>query len=254
MSASYYAISSLETDIILSPETLYSQSHTTLLNNATIELDNIGNMQRDPVITLTLNHDSDSITLTNQTNTESITITNLVPYTAGTIFTIYSDSVYVAGFEITATFSAPFIISENEINTLKISAGVDVTTEITVQWVKQSSSQQVIAYMQGFSLTESRTQQRRQVNKLNKYTQGFINQDISYNFTIDHLFFQNYLPSQDLDVTYNIKYQTDSGVGGIQQQTIYLSGVSISNWGISQEEVGLVKENISGGVCKLLLG
>jgi hypothetical protein len=254
MAAPYYAISSLETDIILSPEMPYIQLHTNLLNNATIELNNIGNMSREPYIELTLNNDSNSITLINQTINESITITNDIPYLTGTIFKIYTDAVYIDNEEILAVFTAPFIILENTINILKISAGEGVTTDIKIQWIKPSTSQQVMAYMQNFNLTETKTQQRKQVNKLKKYTNGFINQDISYNFTIDHLYFQNYFPSQNPDVTYNVKYQTDLGVGGIQQQTIYLSGVSITNWGISQEEISLVKENVQGTCCKLFLG
>ena len=102
-----------------------------------------------------------------------------------------------------------------------------------------------MAYMQGFNLTETKIQQRKQVNKLKKYTNGFINQDISYNFTIESSLFSKIIfHLKILMLPYNVKYQTDLGVGGIQQQTIYLSGVSITNWG------NITRRNIFGkGEC-----
>jgi len=252
--AEFSAISSLEVDIILSPEILHSQSHIGLENNGTIELDNVGNLSRNPVMEITLNNESTSLIITNQTNSESITITRDTPYVVGTIFKIYSDAVYIDNREILTTFTAPFIIEENKVNILQITTGDGITIDVQIQWVKPSPLQETMAYVQGFTLNEVRTQQKRQVNKLNKYTNGFINQEISYDFSIDHLYFKNYFPSQDIDTTYNIKYQTDSMSTDIQPQTIYLSGVSISSWGISQEEIGLVKEGVKGNCCKRFVG
>jgi hypothetical protein len=71
----YYAISSLEVDIIITPEILHSQSHINLTNNATITIDNIGSIERDLLVKLTLNNASGNIVLTNQTTSQSITIT-----------------------------------------------------------------------------------------------------------------------------------------------------------------------------------
>lgn len=252
--AEYAAISSLEVDIILSPEILHSQSHIGLENNETIELNNIGNLSRNPVMEVTLNNESSSLIITNQTSSESITITKDVPYIAGTVFTIYSDAVYIDNKEILTVFTAPFIIKENIINVLQITTNIGVTVDIKIQWIRPSAEQEVVVYVQGFTLNEVRTQQKRQVNRLTNYTSGFINQDISYDFSIDHLYFKDYFPSQDADVTYNIRYQTDFTANDIQKQIIYLSGASVSNWGISQEEIGLVKEGVKGNCCKKFIG
>jgi len=253
MNPEYYAVSSLETDILISPETLYSQSHINLPTDSIIQLDNTTNMERSPLITLTIHNASNNIILTNQTTSESITISSLIDYSLGTVFTIYNDSVYVNNTEISANFSGLFNLQENTINDIQISTGLNTTFDINVQWICQSDAQIVQGYMQGFSLNCNVTQQKKQVNRLNKYTNGVINQDISYDFSIDTLRYNSYFINQDPDITYHIAYQTDSSVFGIKQQIVHMSGVSINNWGISQGEIELVKEGVKGTVCKIFV-
>lgn len=250
----YYPIDSLDTDVLIEPLYSHSQSSTSLANNGTISINNQFNLQQDPVIILTLNSISTSITLTNQTTLGTVTIAKTPGYAQGTIFTIYSDSVFVSNSEVSATFSVPFILKENATNIIQVSAGTDVTTDITVRWLQPSGVQTIVGYAQGFSVNENRTQKRKDVNLLNKYTSGYITQDISYDFSIDHLFFDSYFPDQDIDTIYRIKYYTDSSVDGIQQQSYYLCGVSINSWGLNQEEVEFAKEGVRGAACKIFKG
>lgn len=251
----FAAISSLETTIILSPETTHTQSHINLANDTTIELNNIGNMKRkDILITLTLNNASGNIVLTNQTTNTSITITKDPAYSSGTVFTMYYDAVYVNNSEVTAIYTAPFIIQENIINTLQISAGVGVTTNIQVQWTKQSNEQSVIAYVRNFSLNRNSTFYQQPINKLEKFSDGYIPQEILYDLSIGNLYFKNYFLIKDPNTVYHIIYKTNDAIFGIQQQTFYLCGVSMNSWGISHGESELILENLRGGVCKVLLG
>lgn len=247
-------ILNLETSLFLEEEIDYIQSSASLSNGSTITLDNSGNMKKHPIINITLNEEfTAGLTVTNQTTGISVVIADpTISYAVDTIFTIYSDSVFIGNTEISAIFSAPFVIAENIINTLIFTLPEGNTVDVSIQWTRPNGSQIEELYVQNFSLNQVDTITKFQVNKLNKHTYGYYTTDTTYNFTIDKLFYDNYHFKIDSSKSYRLSWKTDTDVSDIEHMTKYLCGVKFSSIGISHGEAELIKEGLQGSGCVLL--
>ena len=240
-------------DIVLQKEITAPQAELGISNIDTITIDNRGNIQQNPIIIITLNDDFTSgFTVKNNTTNISVTIPNPPvesKYDVGTIFKIYHDSVYQNDNEINVTFSAPFIIAENFINTLSFTLPADVSIDASVSWLHPSPVEVVIGYVEEFSINEVRTQRKGTVNLLNKYTNSYVTQDIAYDFSIDKLYLNSWF-HDERDYSYRLKWQTDSDIDDINQITTYLCGCKFNNFTWSQVDNEVVKENIRGTALK----
>jgi hypothetical protein len=248
-------IMSLECDIIIEEESLFTQTLSNAVNNATITLDNRGNLERNPIISITLLDNAlTNITITNTTTSKTVTITKSSGYVQNTVLTVYNDSVYVSGAEVSATFSSLFNISENAQNTLRfnVTPASDSHIDVSVQWVKPSGVQRTEAYIQGFNLNQTETVIKKQINKLNKYTNDYFTTEVNYDLNIDRLFWDDYYFEIDTSKRYRITWKTDVAATDINQYTYYLCGCKFNSIGISQSEVDMIKEGLRGNACKLL--
>lgn len=249
-------IHSLETDIVIAEEVETTQSISNSGNNSTITIDNRKNLQREPIITITLlDNTLTSITITNTTTNQNVVITNLDPgYPSGTILTVYNDAVYDSeGNEVPAVFSSLFNISENAQNTLRFNI-VPITgshIDASVKLIKASDTERTEAFVQGFNISETITLTPRQINKLNHYSNGHIANDINFTFSIERLFWDNYYLNLDPKKSYCIFWRTDTSVTDINQYDFALCGCKFSTIGISQRENDMVKEALQGSACKL---
>jgi hypothetical protein len=249
-------IHSLETNLYISPESLYTQSHTNLSNNSTITLNNTGNISREfsqPTTITLLEQFNAGFTITNlSTNTLIIIPSPETNYPINSIFLIYSDSVYLNNIstEISATFSAPFTIAEHLINTLQFTLPGSI--DVTFSWIKSDNSQKEMVFVQGFSVNQNNTTQRQKSGPLSKHAKGYSTIEVNYDFSIDQLFLENdFLKNNNQDSRYQIIYKTDISITDIKPQTFYLSNCCFSGLGFSQGENDMVKQNIRGNCCQI---
>ena len=245
-------------DLKISKEITTPQEEIGISDTDTISINNVGNSQQNPIITITLNDDFVSgFTVANTTTGISIVIPNPPAeskYDTGTIFTIYHDAVYQDGVETNITLSAPFVIAENFINILSFDLpdGI-VSVDVSVSWVRPSPVETVIGYVENFAINEVRTQTKGQVNKLTKFTNQYITQDIAYDFSIDKLWIDNWFQDEG-DYSYHLEWQTDGEVTDINQLSYHLCGCRFNNLTWTQTDNEVVKEGIRGNACRKIKG
>jgi hypothetical protein len=254
---SFAPIYSLETNLLIAKEELYSQSHINLSNNDIITINNTGNMEREVLMEIILKETFlTGFTITNLTTGVSVEIDDPeTNYSSGSIFIIYPDAVYLnnESTEIVATFSAPFIIAEHMINTLQFLLPGNI--DATISWMKPNDSKKELIFVQGFSVNENITTQRQNNNKLNKYAKGYLSTQIDYDFNIDKMWLDSdFFADKDQNSRYQIVYQTDTSIDDIIPQTFYLSNCCFNSLGLNQSETEMVKKNIRGNCCRVIKG
>lgn len=245
-------ISSFESNIIIAEEVLFSQTFTDISNNGTFAINNSGNMEREPLIVITLNNALTELTLTNQTSNIGIVISGSL--NAGDVYTIYNDSAYKNNVEVDASFTGIFNLKENCINNFRIALKpVDASIDINFSWQKPSDTKRIEAYVQGFSINETEVATRRPFGGLKKIARDYISTEINYDFSIDKLFYDDYYLNYDKTKRYTIQWQTDNTYDNkINTYDYYLCNCKFTNIGFSYSDNELIKEGVSGNACQLI--
>jgi hypothetical protein len=256
-------ISNMDMEILIEPEEDYMQSNSGVVHNGTISINNSGNMEQDPVLTIKINNALTSLVITNVTTGISATIPSST-ISASTSLLVYNDAIYKnnsgsVGSELTTTFTGVFNIAENASNSIRFNLTPSTATSITVNttWLKPNGNAISQHFVEGFSINENISLKPKSVNILNKYNSGYLDQLVDYDFSIDKLHQDKQLIDIDKTKTYRITYKTESHIGAILPITHYLSGCKFSSYSISQgstQQTDACKEGVRGKGCKLFEG
>jgi hypothetical protein len=254
-------ISNQDMEIFIEPEESYTQSNSSIANSGTISLDNLGNLEQLPIMTIEVPNALTSLVITNITTGISATIPSTT-ISAGVSLLVYNDAIYKNNLStsISATFTGIFNLRENASNTISFNLVPSAETSVNVDttWLKPNGNAVLQCFAEGFSITKNKSQIRKKSNILNHYTNGYATQDIDYDFSVDRLFYNDeFINETDDDQTYRITYQTNTSVGAIYHQIYHLSGCHFNNYGINQastQQTDACKERVGGKGCKLFQG
>ena len=252
-----YPIDGYDVELVIKKEMQITQTNSNLTHSATVVLDNTGNLESFPIMTITVNNTISTLTVSNVTTGITMSLTNESNLVSGAVLNLYHDSIYNSNStELSATFDGVFSLAENLSNTLKFNLVPSTTASIKVdtQWLQPSPVEIITSYAEGFSINEVRTQRKSGVNLLNKYTNKYINQDISYDFSIDTLWYNDWFHDESEDETYRLTWKTDENNSTIEHMVYHLSGCSFNALSWSKVDNELVKQNIRGNACRKFQG
>lgn len=253
-----YPIDSFDiTDLVVQREVNLTQTNSALTNSSMVYFDNTGNMVEFPVINLTTGGTISTITLSNVTTGITAIISGASTFPSGTVLDIFCDAAYSASTQVSANYSGMFYFAENISNSvcITLSPTASTTIDMVTQWLQPSSVETVLAYAENFSITETRNQRQQTINLLDKYANSrHILQSVTYSFSMDKLFYNNWFLHESDDETYRIKWQTNSSVTDIDQVTCYLNGCKFNTITWTQADNENVKENIQGVACRRIEG
>jgi hypothetical protein len=239
-------ISYAEMDVIVEKEVDTTITFTNNVNEGAVTLDNNGNTRQTPKIEITANGAITDLTITNTTLSCSIQIgTDLV---ADDIILIDDYIVYKNGVEIDAIFNAPFELKENSDNVIEftIVGGSSIDADFT--WKQPSGVQSVQLYTQRFSLTETKTFQRKPGNFKSPYNRGSKFKSGDYQYSLERFWYNGDFFDNSNETTYRITYQTDDDIAesDLTRKTYCLCGCAIESHQVSQQDNQVISETISG--------
>jgi hypothetical protein len=235
-------VSSFDTDAIIELITKQTQTTSNISTGNQITINNVGNLAVKPELSLIANGAITSITVTNSTNGRSVGC--VTPLAQNDVLTIKNDMVFKNGTEVSATFNAPFQLDENVNNVLQFDIVGGNTINIDIAFEKPSGIQHTQSFLQGFSLTENRAYQKQNNGTISLYSKDAKLISVGYSFSIDQMWYQDDIFSDNPESVYRITYQAQAN--DIDSKTIYLCGCRFENLGISQQEEGMVKYSLSG--------
>jgi hypothetical protein len=251
---------SYDTNLIIKPETVYTQTNTGISHNTTLTFDNTHNLERYMDMTLTLSSPLSSLTISSITGGYVINIAPSAGIVSGEVLNVFYDSVYRTSGTIAVELSNTvfscglFKLEEDYSNELRFT--MSPTSGIingVFGWVKPSVVSHSIGFAEGFGYNETRELNSKKNNINNQYVDKYYTNNITNDFNIDRLTFEDYFIDNDPDQTYQIEFSTDSEVSDIEQSAVFLCGVKFSSLGWNYTEGDMVKEGIRGNFVKKLV-
>lgn len=180
-----------------------------------------------------------------------ITEDALIELNYGDVFKIDNMLVYINGEDEDVIFNSPLFLFENKINNfeLLLDSSSYGSFNLYVTYKKADTAQEKTFYVEGFSVEEVRDQQGIKTNT-NPYFSGYSNTEISYNVSIDRLWYDSWFSDIQNNDTFQLIFKTDDNLEDVEQQKYYLSGVSFSNLSKTQD-TGIIKEGVTGKACRV---
>lgn len=251
----YEVISSFDTEIKIKKEELVSVPYSSVVHNQKLELDNKKSRKSSPIIKVTFNTSVEDFKLKNNTTGVEVTCSKTNGFSETDQIVIEEGGTYYSGAELeNYTYTGILEIKENCVNEFQVflTPAVDTDVDIQFQWLMASGSAITKHYVRDFRVNE-----REEIAEIpptfgSKEITDFKRIKTSYIFSMGSLWSDSYFFNLDKDTLYQIIYETDSDIEGIEQQTIYLCGCMFEDLERSERDGDFVMENISGKAISML--